>query len=429
MNLIDMYVDWATRACDAPEIFHKTCAYWIVSSILGKYTNIMTSYTTRGIRPNLWVILLGPSRIVRKSTAMEMAEEIVEQINPDQKLAASFTPEALYEILNNMQRGDYGYWVKDEFGGFFKMLQKKYMWGMREILSAIYMGRGEKRQLRNLVLNIPVGIYITTIGTLPTPAHIYFQEEDFSSGFLNRFIIAYAKERNKRIPLLHSDPQLDAKKNELIYKLKELENELRELSPVIVSFSFDTVKSLEDYDNWVEHELRRIEKNNPESLWKLYLAESPNMLLKLCVLRRLARGNYRRGIITVESEDFEKAKEYMDEVLDCAREVVIEVQTSPRPREMLTEEKALNRICDIVIMRGNKGIKFSELLSSISLLKVDLLKFLETLLDQGKIIAIQGKSTTKGGRKPIIFYSAEHEAKAIMYGKKLSTHEVKTILG
>lgn len=429
MNLIDMYVDWAVEACDAPEIFHKTCAYWVISSVLGKYVSVMTSYTTRGIRPNLWVILLGPSRIVRKSTAMEMAEGVVEKVNPDQKLAASFTPEALYEILNNMQRGDFGYWVKDEFGGFFKMLQKRYMWGMREILSAIYMGRGEVRKLRNLTLVIPVGIYITTIGTLPTPAHIYFQEEDFSSGFLNRFIIAYANERNKKIPLLHNNPNLDAKRNKIIYGISELEKDLRDLSPAIISFTYDTMGMLEDYDNWVEHELRRIEKNNPESLWKLYLAESPNMLLKLCVLRRLARGNFRRGIITVDTEDFVEAKKYMDNVLECARDVVIEVQTSPKPREMLTEAKALNKICDIVIMRGAKGIKFSELLSSISLLKVDLLKFLETLLDQGRIIAIQGKSTSKGGRKPIIFYPAEHEAQAILYGKKLSTQEVKSLLG
>ncbi len=428
MNIIDMYVEWASHSCDAPEIYHKTCAYWIISTILGKYANIVTSYTTRGIKPNIWSLLLGPSRIVRKSTAMEMAEGIVEAINPNQKLAASFTPEALYEILNGMQRGDAGYWVKDEFGGFFKMLQKKYMWGMREILSAIYMGRGEKRQLRNLTLVIPSGIYVTTIGTLPTPAHIYFEEEDFSSGFLNRFIIAYAKERNKKIPLLHNDPMLEAKKNEIIYRLTDFENDLKSLAPAVISFSSETAKNLENYDEWIEGELKRIEESNPESLWKLYLAETPNLLLKLCVLRRLGRGDFRRGIIVVEDDDFVKAKEYLDEIATCAREVVVEVQTSPKPRELLTEEKALNKICDIIYMRGNQGVKFSELLTSTSILKSELIKFLETLIDQGKIISIQGKSTVKGGRKPIIFYPAKYEAEVIMYGKKLSSNEMKIVL-
>ena len=180
-NLIDEYIDYVTAASDAPEIFHRICGYFVISTILGRYCSVPVPYQINGLKPNIWVLLIGPSRIVRKTTAMRFARFVIEQVDQDLFLPEEYSPEALYETISDMTTGDAGCWVRDEFGSFFKSLSKKYMYGIRGFLSSLYSGVGGRRQLRGQSFRIQDGIYITVIGTMPTPPHEYFTPDDFMS--------------------------------------------------------------------------------------------------------------------------------------------------------------------------------------------------------------------------------------------------------
>jgi len=107
------------------------------------------------------------------------------------------------------------------------------MYGVREILSSIYTGYGEVRKLRNLTLRIPDNLYVTAVGTMPTPPHEYLSEEDFESGFMNRWILAYALRRETRLPLLHQSTRAESLFREIVQLLKEYENQLMRLTPII----------------------------------------------------------------------------------------------------------------------------------------------------------------------------------------------------
>lgn len=427
-DLIDLYVNYASLSCDAPIIFHKAMSYFICSSLLGRFASVVTSYNPKGIKPNIWVILVGPSRIVRKTTSLSLAENIIREIDENLIIPASFTPEGLYDILNNMKKGDIGAWIKDEMGGFFRDLQrKKYMSGTREILSMIYSGRGEERKLRSFKLRIPWGIYITSAGTVPTPASFYFSEEDFTSGFLNRYLIAYALNRDRRIPLLHFDSSIVSLHEQIITTYKELVNDCLAHAPLIISFSSNAIKGLEDYDNYVERELQRLEKENPGTLWKMYLAETPNQLMKMTVLRRLARGDLNSNIIVVEEKDFLKAVNDLESFVKSANEITHEVQVSARPRQVETEERRLMRVYEIVKSSRN-GVKWTELLMKTFLLKQDLLTIVETLMDQERIVAVRGESGIHGGRKAIIFTTKENliSSGLLNSGKLISSKDLRT---
>jgi hypothetical protein len=128
----------------------------------------VTAYATKGIAPNLWVMLIGPSRISRKTTVTRLVREIVEEVSPELLTAESFTPEALYELFSGLQDGASIAWVRDEFNMFFIMLRKKYMYGVREILNLLYMGLSERRKLRDKEFRIP-RLYVTILGNLPSP--------------------------------------------------------------------------------------------------------------------------------------------------------------------------------------------------------------------------------------------------------------------
>jgi len=123
-SLIELYVEYGRESTDAPVIYHTALGYFVVSSILGHHVRLITSYIPSGLAPNLWVLLIGPSRITRKTTAMRLATNVIKAVNPAILMPASFTPEALYEMFNQLNEGDVVVWVKDELGGFFKSLEK-----------------------------------------------------------------------------------------------------------------------------------------------------------------------------------------------------------------------------------------------------------------------------------------------------------------
>jgi hypothetical protein len=425
-DIIDAYVDYASSACDAPSIYHLACGYWIISSVLGRFVRVVTSYAPEGLMPNLWVLLIGPSRIARKTTAMKLAEGVVKQVDEKILMPASFTPEALYQLFNSVQEGDAFAWVKDEFGGFFQMLQKRYMAGLRELLNSLYVGKGEVRYLKSGVLKIPDNLYITTLGTLPTPPRQYITDEDFYSGFMNRWILAYAERREKTIPITHRDDRLILKRNDIVATLKSVVKGASGILPV--SFSSSAAKMLSDYDYVVEQELLRIEKTNPASLWKCYYAETPMFLIKMSVLRRIARETqgFRSLIIVVEEDDVRRASEDLKQFVDSARKVVEDVETSGRPAPVVTEEKGLTKIYDIIRSSGASGVSKSELLLK-TMMRVDVLNtMLLTLVEQDRVVAV--KVVSGKGRPQLRFFAAEHRSEAEMVGQVLTAEQLRAIL-
>ena len=423
-NLIDRYVTYASNSCDAPKIFHLACSYWVSSTLVGRFVRIVTSYAPKGLMPNLWVLLIGPSRIVRKTTAMGLAEDIVESVESKLLMPASFTPEALYELFNQLNEGDSVAWVKDELGGFFKMLQKRYMLGVREILSTLYMGRGEVRKLRNLTLKIPKGLYVTVLGNLPTPPRIYITEEDFLSGFLNRFILAYAVQREKTIPMMHRNEELTSMRNDIIADYTNLVKSFTGITPV--SVSRDALNMLTDYDYLVEQEILRLEKDNPTSLWKSYYAETPFMLLKMATLRRLVRHPPPGAIVVIEAEDVAKASEDLKLFLESAKKVVEDVETGAVSAPVVTEEKNIMRVYELIRSAGRGGISKSELLVKTMLNVETLNKILITLAEQDKIVAVQISPIR--GRKQLRFYASEYKGDAQVVGELVSEDLLKTLL-
>jgi len=425
-DLIDEYVEWASSSCDAPRIYHLACGYWVISSLIGRYARVVTSYSPEGLMPNLWVLLIGPSRIVRKTTAMRLAESIVKAVDEKLVMPASFTPEALYDMFNSLQPGDAVAWVKDEFGGFFKMLEKKYMAGLREILNSLYVGKGETRRLRKEVLKIPDGLYVTALGTLPTPPREYITDEDFYSGFMNRWILAFANRREKTIPITYRDDKLIQRRNELVETLKKAVDSYKG-SIVPVSFSAKAAQMLSDYDYAVEQEILRIEQTNPTSLWKSYIAETPQFLIKLSVLRRLARERELKSvIIVVDESDVERASQDLKIFLDAAKKVVEDVQTAGVPAPVVTEEKGLMKVYEIIRSAGPNGISKSELLMK-TMMRVDALnKILLTLVEQDRVVVV--KVASGKGRPQLRFFAAEYRSQAEIAGQVLTAEQLQVIL-
>jgi hypothetical protein len=422
-DLIDLYVEYATKACDAPKIYHVACGYWVISAVLGRYVKVITAYRREGIAPNLWVLLIGPSRIVRKTTAMNLAVRVVKEVAPQVILKASFTPESLYEVCNQLNPGDCIAWVKDEMGGFFKSLEKKYMYGVREILSSMYTGEGEERVLRNLRLRIPEGLYVTAIGTLPWPSHHYISEEDFETGFLNRWVLVFAEKREKTYPLLHQSPEAESLRRDLIEKLRELNQALGKRLAVI-SPTYEALEKLDDYQQELDRRITVLMKTAPTSLLSRYLGEADKFLMKLSILRRLARGGFDDPM-TVEAEDVTKALNDLNLFLESAEKVIAEVEASPRPRPALTDERILAGIYNFIESKGEEGATLSELLRHTKLRSKDLKEYIFTLMEQESMICVKVPS---GGRPVLKFFASRFANIAIPKGEPIRPETLRVLL-
>jgi hypothetical protein len=305
------------------------------------------------------------------------------------------------------------------------------MYGIREILNLLYMGLSERRKLRDKEFRIP-RLYVTILGNLPSPPHIYITDIDFYSGFMNRFLLVYAKEREKRYPLVHISEEAKKLRSELIEGYKGLIETYGD-SIVPVSPTSDAMKVLDEYDYNVEQELVALEKENPTTLWKLYFAETPQFLLKMSILRRLSRPPVSPGtlvspgILVVEKQDVERAKEDLEKFLEVAKLVVEDVETGAMPAPVLTQERAIARIYNLIVSKKHQGISKSELLFRSGINARELNEILITLAEQDRIVAVLKESKLRG-RPGLWFWASEYKGYAEYEGEILSVDTLRARL-
>ena len=128
----------------------------------------------------------------------------------------------------------------------------------------------------------------------------------------------------------------------------------------------------------------------------------------MSILHRIARPPYDEPIIVVEKDDVVAANDFIQRLIPGIREIISDIQSNPRSRELITETKPLVKILDIIESAGKDGIKFSELLSRTNLLRENLARYLMTLIEQDKIIVVKDNTPTSRGRKPVKIFFKEY---------------------
>jgi len=221
-NFVENYVDWAKDLTEAPPLFHYYIAYSILSQVIG--CKITSSGADYDLAPNLWTVLIGPSGMARKSTALNLGERILRQVNdepdpalngsgPYWKLPDEGSRESFFDAFKNNldpETGNTeGMLIYDEFATLMNNLDKKYNAGFIGNLTSIYgqktfrnrIGRGDKAEeilIRRPYLNI---LAATTIDWFSSN----LDDMKIRGGFLPRFNIIYVEEPTKT--RIHWRPQ------------------------------------------------------------------------------------------------------------------------------------------------------------------------------------------------------------------------------
>lgn len=189
-TIVEDYIEWAKTTGDASYQYHQAGAFIVLSTLLAGRVTLRLSFAT--IRPNLWFMILGDTTLTRKSTAMDLAVDMLTGIDPSALMATDGSIEGMLTQLS-MRAGRPSLFLRDEFTGLLEMMQKRdYYAGMLEALTKLYDGRYQKRVLKNEEIEVKDPILNIFAGGIKEKTLDLLDERYVTSGFVPRFVFIMA---------------------------------------------------------------------------------------------------------------------------------------------------------------------------------------------------------------------------------------------
>lgn len=208
---LDEFISWATEAAPlSPNIFFEALGLWILALAATRRVKVVLG--GENIFPNLYIFLIATTTVYRKSTALNLANQVIERAGLDfLKMPERATPEALFEYLagrppanyRDMSKDEQRYWslgrtfaaqrgiMEDEASGLLSEMRKDYMAGLSELLLKGYDGQGTLRKLLKAQGLITVKEMCLSFFGATTPVEWgrRISNEERQNGFIARFAI------------------------------------------------------------------------------------------------------------------------------------------------------------------------------------------------------------------------------------------------
>lgn len=187
-GFLGRYVRAAISLTSSPAEFHLLSAISAVSAVLGNRVCI-ENWGTR-LYPNTWNVMVAPSGLVNKSTAIALSKRLITDAGLDVFHASDGSREGM---LSEFAKKPAGLTVLDEFGAWLAANTSDYRVGTKENLTELYGGTDQwRRTLRSgdVVINRPALSILgaTTVDWLEDRV----TAADLRGGFLVRFMFLTA---------------------------------------------------------------------------------------------------------------------------------------------------------------------------------------------------------------------------------------------
>jgi hypothetical protein len=147
-HFVSRVIRYASERTDAAHDFHEAAALVGLAAAIPGLRARLGPYP-RGLPANLYALLIAESTRSRKSTSVDIAQDLVHRALPRHGLPDLVSPEGFIEELA-AHPNDGTVWYLDEFGGLLdKLHHAKYMSGLREALLSLYAGPERYRLQRH----------------------------------------------------------------------------------------------------------------------------------------------------------------------------------------------------------------------------------------------------------------------------------------
>jgi len=317
-TFLDLYLQYATEQTDAPRIFHEYLAYFILSSVIGK--SIHTKFGYKDLYPNLYLLLIAPSSIHRKSWSQNMAIHIIREIHRDILIPDCSSRESFIAEFADKERTPHetGVFKIDEFKGFMdRMKNNNYFSGFIQDLSSMYDGDPVRRRkgvdnvetytIEKPFLNITAACSTDWLNQA-------IQSADISGGFLARFIWVISNDL-----IVNPSPwpkMADGKKRSSL--IGKLEN-IRRILDVKLGSHVDFLNAEYRWNEWYQG----FYSNHQGGMWDANYHRMSITVRKLailnCIMRYEAKGieANQPGVFLANDEDVTRATELGEKSIRC----------------------------------------------------------------------------------------------------------------
>lgn len=185
------YVEYGTQITDAPPIFHLAVGISMLATACGNRVTFVGG-GNRTHWPNLYILFVAPSGLMRKSTSIDIGLNLLRKINTDLVLPNETSREEFLRMLSGKPEAVIR---ESEFASALARYDRDYMGGMKQLLTDLWdcqdeytrrikgrEGTGEKLIIKRPSLNY---LAASTVEWLIDA----LDENDLKSGFLARFLI------------------------------------------------------------------------------------------------------------------------------------------------------------------------------------------------------------------------------------------------
>lgn len=186
-TFIDRYTEWAHTQTDSPIQYHRAVAAGILSTMLTPYLTLRVRHGR--IIPNIWLMILAGTTTTRKSTTLNIATELLDDIIDDWQLGTDGSPEGLMTELG-FRDGKISVFLRDEIAGFMSSVSgRDYMSGTLEAFCQLYDGVPQSRVLRREKIVVKKPYFVIMGGGIKTRMEEVVTIDHIRSGFIPRFLI------------------------------------------------------------------------------------------------------------------------------------------------------------------------------------------------------------------------------------------------
>jgi hypothetical protein len=195
------YCNYAAACSDAPPLYHIGVGLTILSAAVARRV-VCPWMAGRSLMPNLYTLLVGPSRSSRKTGSMDIGIDLLQAA--DTQLVCPI-PGSYEEMIAQVRRRPEGLFIYREFAHLLKTTQKGYGEPIRTILMDLYDWPPHRPYIRNLkkgstVIDAP--ICISMLGGIATDLlYRYCDLEEWTGGFFARMLMLYGEREECRLPL------------------------------------------------------------------------------------------------------------------------------------------------------------------------------------------------------------------------------------
>lgn len=392
-TIIEDYIEWASTLGDAAKQYHQAGIFTLLSTLLCGSVTLPTSYGS--IVPNLWFMILADTTLTRKSTSMDIAMELLEEIDPEAVMATDGSIEGLLTNLANRPKKA-SVFLRDEFSGMIEaMMKKDYMAGMAETLTKLYDGKMQRRILRKETLEIRDPRLIMYTGGIKNKVTAALTHEHVSSGFMPRFIFVTALSDVSKIkPLGPPTSVLSSRRDAIIAELTQLYLHYNAPRRIEVQGALPFEKAADfkarlTEDAWVrynklEYKLVDIGMNSTHpAIFTPVGDRLAKSILKAAIL--IAASRELSEEIVVEENDILRAIKFGEHWRTYAEEVINAIGDN-------SSERKLEQIYNIIA--GGAGVPRSRLMRLFKLSSREMNGVIDTLTGREQVVVrqVEGKA-------------------------------------